>query len=43
MQIARPRDLAGNDDLLFRETRFEREFRGLQRRDHHAVVDDFFG
>ena len=42
-QIARARSLAGNDDLIVPQAAFERQFRRLQRGEHHAIVDNFFG
>ena len=42
-QSVRPRNFAGNNNLVFAQSGFEREFRRLKRRKHHALVDDFFG
>ena len=42
-QIAGPRNFAGDDDLVFAQAAFERQLGGLQRGEHHALVDDFFG
>src|SRR5580704_8189925 len=39
----RTRNLARNNDLIFAQSRFERQFRGLQRGKNHALVDYFFG
>src|SRR5690348_15846410 len=42
-QIARPRRLARNEDLILAQSGVEREIGGLERRQHHALVDDLFG
>ncbi len=42
-EIARTRNFAGNDDLIFAQAAGEREFGGLQRGNDHALVDDFLG
>ena len=42
-QIARARNLAGNDDLVLAQAGFEREFGRFERGKHHALVDDLFG
>ena len=42
-QIVRARNFAGNDDLVFAQAAFERELGGLDRGEHHALVDNFFG
>ena len=36
-------NFAGNDDLIFAQAAFEREFGRFERGEHHALVDDFFG
>jgi hypothetical protein len=41
-QIARPRRLARDDDLVLAQARFERELGALYCRQHHALVDDLF-
>ena len=40
--MRRPRNLAGDDDLVPAQAALERQLGGLQRRQHHAVVDDLF-
>src|SRR5204863_5875520 len=42
-EIARPRALARDDDLIFAQAAFDRERRRFDRRDHHAFVDDLLG
>ena len=42
-QIVRPRNFAGNDDLVLAQATFERELGGFQGGEDHALVDDFFG
>ena len=42
-QIARPRHLARNDDLILAQAGLEREGGGFDSRDHHALVEDLFG
>src|SRR4029078_2500668 len=42
-EIAWPRHFAGNDDLILAQAALERELRRLERREHHAFVDDFLG
>src|SRR5438876_3717446 len=42
-QVARPRRLARNDDLILAEAALDRERRRLDRRQHHAFVDDVLG
>src|SRR6185295_15100835 len=42
-QIARPRRLARDDGLILAQTALDRERRRLERRQHHAFVDDVFG
>jgi hypothetical protein len=39
-EIARPRQLARDDDLVLRQAGLEREIGRLERGDHHARVDD---
>ena len=42
-QIARPRGLARDDDLILAQTTLDRERGRLDRRQHHALVDDLLG
>src|SRR5436190_23528366 len=42
-QIARPRGLARDDDLVLSQAALQRKLSGLQRRENHALVDDLFG
>ena len=42
-QVERPRDLAGDDDLVLAQPRLERELGRLQRGEDHALVDDLLG
>ena len=42
-QIARTRNLAGNDDLVFAQAAVKGEFSRLERGKNHAFVDDVFG
>ena len=42
-QVAGPRSLARNNDLIVAQSGFEREFGGLHGRKHHALIDDLFG
>ncbi len=42
-QIARARNFAGNNDLVFAQTAGKREFSRLERGENHALVDDVFG
>ena len=41
-QIARARHLARDDDLVLPQSGLEGERGGLDRRDHHALVEDLF-
>ena len=42
-QIPRARSLARNNDLIVAQPALERQFRRLQRREHHAIIDNLFG
>ena len=42
-EIARTRNFAGNDDLILAQAAFNGQFGGFDGREHHALVDDFFG
>src|SRR6266581_2446202 len=42
-EVARPRSLARNNDLVVPQPGFQRQLRRLQRRKHHAIVDDLLG
>ena len=41
-QVARARNLARDDDLVLPQPRLDRQLGGLQRRDHHALVENLF-
>ena len=40
IEVAGTRDLARDDDLVLAQAALERELRRLERRDHHALVQD---
>src|SRR5579859_2078453 len=42
-EVARTGSLAGNNNLIVAEAGFERELRGLQGGEDHALIDDVFG
>ncbi len=42
-EVLRARNFAADDDLIFAQAVFQSEFGGLERGEHHALVDDFFG
>ena len=42
-EVAGPRSLAGDNDLVVAQAGFERQFRRFQSGNDHALVDDFFG
>ena len=42
-EVARPRGLARNNDLVLLKPGFDGQFGGLQRGEHHAIVDNLFG